>query len=239
MNEMLKVIRERHSSRVPFDRARPIPKEELMQILAAGRWAPSAHNMQNYQVIVVDDPALLDRLGSISTDISEAFIRENYQQLSFSEDELRRKKVGILGTMFPASWRTAHPNMADIARENGRGSLHDTMQDGPTVLVVTYDPRTRAPASEGDFLGIMSLGCLMENMWLQAESLGIGVQIMSVFSGNRVEPHVKEMLGIPAPLRIAFAARLGFPLRKPNLPRVRRDLADFAHHNHFGKHDLG
>jgi hypothetical protein len=32
------------------------------------------------------------------------------------------------------------------------------------LLVILFDPSKRAPASEGDVLGMMSLGCVMENM---------------------------------------------------------------------------
>jgi len=47
MNEILKNIQERHSSRVPFDWEHPPAKHDLLQILEAARWAPTAHNMQN------------------------------------------------------------------------------------------------------------------------------------------------------------------------------------------------
>ena len=57
------------------------------------------------------------------------------------------------------------------------------------ILFILYDPSRRAPASEGDFLGILSLGCAMENMWLMANSLGIGVPYRKLVvwkeSGNR------------------------------------------------------
>jgi nitroreductase len=106
MSEILKVIQERHSSRVPFDREHPVAKQDLLQILEASRWAPTAHNMQNFEIIIVDDKSKLEKLGNIESRISEDFLRENYQQLSFSEEELAQKKTGILGTMFPPSWRT-------------------------------------------------------------------------------------------------------------------------------------
>jgi hypothetical protein len=86
LKELLDLVRERRSSRAPFDRHRPVPREALLQILEAAGGAPTAHSML----------------------------------------------------------------------------------------------RTRAPASEGDFL-----------------------QIMSVFDGGRVETVVKELLAIPEPLRIA------------------------------------
>ena len=107
MSEILKIIQDRHSSRVPFDQGHGPSKHDLMQILEAARWAPTAHNMQNFEIIVVDDKKQLEELGNIESKISEEFLRENYQQLSFSEEELLQKKVGILGTMFPPSWRTS------------------------------------------------------------------------------------------------------------------------------------
>jgi len=233
MSEILRIIQDRHSSRAPFDREHQPSKQDLMQILEAARWAPTAHNMQNFEIIVVDDKRQLEELGEIKSRISEDFLRENYQQLSHSEEELLQKKVGILGAMFPPSWRTPG-DWRRIARESETSSLDQTIKGSPVLLIVTYDPRKRAPASVGDILGFISLGCVMENMWLMAEVLGIGFQIMSVFGGDKVEPEVKKILEIPEYLKIAYAIRLGYPASKSSQsPRVRRDIAAFAHHNRF------
>lgn len=229
MSEILKIIQERHSTRVPFDREHPPAKQDLMQILEAARWGPTAHNMQNFEIIVVDDKNQLKKLGNIESRISEDFLRENYQQLSFSEEELLQKKVGILGSMFPPSWRTPD-DWSKVAHESEPSPLDQTIKGSPTLLIVTYDARKRAPASEGDVLGFISLGCVMENMWLVAHVLGIGFQIMSVFSGNSVEQEVKKILEIPEYMRIANAVRLGYLISKPSkFLRVRRDMIELAH----------
>jgi nitroreductase len=234
MSDLLKLIQERKSGRAPFDPQRPVAKEDLRKILEAGRWAPTAHNMQNFEIAVVDDKKLLAAIGGIEQPASEEFIRENYQQLSFSEDELRRKKVGLLAAMFPESWRKpdAKPEAdSELASRFGRA-----IQAGPTLLVVLYDPKRRAPASEGDFLGIISLGCVMENMWLMASSLGIAFHVISVLSAPPVEKKVKALLGIPKHLTIAFAVRVGYLASPPGSPlRVRREVEDFTHHNRYGK----
>lgn len=234
MSEILKIIQERHSSRVPFDREHPPVKQDLLQILEAARWAPTAHNMQNFEIIVVDDKDRLEKLGNIKFRISEDFLRENYQQLSFSEEELIQKKVGILGAMFPPSWRTPG-DWNTVARESEPYTLDQTINGSPTLLIVTYDARKRAPASEGDVLGFISIGCVMENMWLAAQALGIEFQIISVFRGDYVEQEVKKILKIPEYMRIAYAVRLGYPVSKPpKLLRVRRDVSELAHYNRFG-----
>lgn len=84
MSDILKIIKERHSDRVPFNPNRSVSKENLKQILEAGRWAPTAHNMQNFDIVTVDEKEVLEKIGSIKSSISEAFLRENYEQLSFN-----------------------------------------------------------------------------------------------------------------------------------------------------------
>src|ERR1035437_4797853 len=240
MSEILTLIQERHSARRPFDRHRPVAQQDLRQILEAARWAPTAHNMQNFEIIVVDDAETITRIGDITSPISEVFIRENYQQLSFSEDELRLKKVGLLATMFPSSWRVPDAKL-DLAALNSERALgHQTARDTPLLLIVAYDIRKRAPASEGDVLGVMSLGCVLDNMWLIAQSLKIGFHVLSALSTAPTENEVKRILGIPDYLKIAFPCRIGYPLSAPDrYLRVRREVEDFTHYNQYGNKGLG
>jgi nitroreductase len=79
----------------------------------------------------------------------------------------------------------------------------------------------------------------MENMWLMAQSLGIGFHVLSVFSAETIEKEVRNLLRIPHHMRIGFACRLGYSAAHPvtNL-RVRRDLKDLTHHNLFGTRGL-
>ena len=125
MNAVLNVIKKRHSERVEFDTRRPVTENQLMQILEAGRWAPTAHNMQNYEIIVVDDRATLAKLGRIRSRVSLEFLRENYEQLSSSKKELMEKKVGILGSGFPTAWRNPS-KLAAIARKSAPPPLNQT-----------------------------------------------------------------------------------------------------------------
>ncbi|MGA2767805.1 MAG: nitroreductase family protein [Candidatus Bathyarchaeia archaeon] len=239
MTDILKLIQQRQSTRVAYDPNRPLAKEDLRQIIEAARWAPTAHNMQNFEILVVDDKEVLEKIGNIKSQVSEAFIRENYQQLSFSEEELLQKKVGILGTVFPPDWRD--PARLDKAvRESRPTALKQRINGSPVLLIVVYDARKRAPASEGDVLGFISLGCVMENMWLMAQSLGFSVHVLSAFAGDAVEKEVKQILSIPEYMKVAFAFRMGHPVSKPaKCLRMRRDVEMFTYHNRFENKGFG
>ena len=233
MSELLKIIQERQSARAPFDPNRPVSKENLKQILEAAKWTPTAHNMQNFEIVIIDDKAVLEKIGDIMSRISEEFLRENYEQLSFSKEELLKKKTGILGAMFPPDW--VNPaKIAEVAQKTAPMPLTQSIRGSPTLLLVIYDSRKRAPASGGDVLGFMSLGCVMENMWLMAQALGVSLQILSSFATAPVETEIKRLLGVPEYMKIAYTCRLGYPVAPTKYLRVRRDLEDFAHHNKFG-----
>lgn len=135
--------------------------------------------------------------------------------------------------MFPPEW-TDPAKIPEAVKKATPMPLTQSIRGSPTLLIVIYDSRKRAPASHGDVLGFISLGCLMENMWLMAQSLGIGLQILSAFSAPPVEAEIKRFLGIPEPMKIAYTCRLGYPAGASNYLRVRRDIEDFSHHNQYG-----
>jgi nitroreductase len=241
MRDLFEIMWQRHTCRAAFDPQREIREPDLQHILDAARWAPTAHNMQNYEIIAVDDKHCLAAISALPLPPTETFIRENYHSLSLSDAELLQRRTGLSASMFPESWQEAEAAQDDSAAVR-HTYVGRTIQECPLLLVVVHDSRPRAPASEGDALGLMSLGCVMQNLWLMAESLGISMQILSAFSANAVEDQVKCILAIPKHMKIAFAARLGYPVTgSESYLRVRRKIQDFTHRNHYSvrEHKLG
>jgi nitroreductase len=222
---------QRHTCRTAFDPAMEIRETDLQRILDAARWAPTAHNIQNFEIIVVDDEQRLSAISAIRMAPAETFAREAYQQLSMQEAELMRRRTGLLASMFPESWQEA--------AEDGETAPHHTfvgctIQKCPLLLVVIYDARLGTAASEEEALDRMSLGCVMQNMWLMTESLGISMQILSGMGAAEIEKKVQTILDIPQHLKIAFAARLGYPTTaSERYLRVRRRIQDFTHRNRY------
>jgi nitroreductase len=224
------LLEERCSTRAPYDPSRLVTSKELALVLDAARWAPTAHNMQNFMLVVVDDPNVLAALGTVRSAISPTFITENYLQLSFTPEQLKARRTGILGTQFPSSWCTDNP---DAAPKDASRALSEVIAGAPTIILVLFDPTHRAPASEHDALGMISIGCVLENMWLAASAAGLDVQIASAFAGEATEAEVARILEIPPPWRTALALRLGHAIEPVRQLRVRRLAEQFVHYNRF------
>jgi nitroreductase len=232
--DLLSLIKQRQSVRTPFNPDKAIARKDLWQILEAGNWAPTAHNMQNFEMVVVEEKSMLERIQRIEIPVSETFIQENYLQLSFCEEDLQKKRKGVLSTLFPKSW--LHPGLIPEQSysddtEHAHMQRHEQLLTCPALIIMLYNPSLWAPASDGDLLGIMSLGCVLENMWLMASSLGIGFQVVSALTNQQSQ--LKELLHIPTHLNVAVSFRLGYPLVSNGCLRVRREISDFTHYNGF------
>jgi len=233
--DLLEVIKKRNSSRGLFVDHRPIDSSDLYDILEAARWAPTAHNMQNFEIVVVDDKSILEKISELESTVSPIFLKENYPQLSFSEEEWKQRKTGILANQFPKEWLSEEAQQGKI--EPSVSNLGKLISDVPILLLVLYDPTHRAPASEGDFLGIMSLGFMIENMWLVATERGIGLHIVSAFGNEPLSTDVRKLLDIPSETTIALGIRLGYSDYDDKRTRVRREVEDFVSMNHYEKKD--
>ena len=77
MQELIELLENRQSARGPFDPERGIPAEEMAKILEAARWTPTAHNMQNFEIVVVDDKQLLAAISEIKVPVEPVLIRRS------------------------------------------------------------------------------------------------------------------------------------------------------------------
>jgi len=66
--KLLEVVKARRSVR-NFEPGRDVPRETLLRILEAGRWAPSGANAQHWDFICVDDPGVREQ-------VREVFLRQ-------------------------------------------------------------------------------------------------------------------------------------------------------------------
>jgi nitroreductase len=140
----------------------------------------------------------------------------------------------MLASSFPSAWTNPEAWNPESDYRSQLTFLGRAIGETPLMMFVVYDATKRAPGSEGDPVGLISLGCVLENMWLVCESLELGLHVLTVVSDGPVEHKLKDVLRVPANMKIAFACSIGYaadPLA--SYTRVRRDLNDFVHYNKF------
>lgn len=234
-----------------FDSQAPLSEHDVEAILESARWAPTAFGAQDFEIVVVDRQETLREMGRVDVARTAPLWREHTAPISWGEGQLLARGTGLLASMFPPAWwpdgggpggqplGTGHPADAASGADPGepgtmpvaRGELEPASS---TMLVVLHGAPRRAPESEADFFGVLSLGCVLDSMWLTATSLGIGMQIMNVSSAPHVERGIRELLGVPERLRIAFACRLGYPATvSEEPPRVRPPVERVVHRNRY------
>lgn len=230
---LLTRMHERHSTR-SFDGDRKIEPGVMQDIYEAARWAPTGHNMQNFQLLVVDDGQLLERIGRIKVQFSPEFIKWNAGIVSHSEEELKQKKVGMLASGFPPSWYTKEAIEGKADPATLKGSVARIMADAPVLMLVLLRADAGGMNPNGSPNDIMSIGCMVENVWLIAQAKGLGMRIASPIAA--VEGQLREILGFPSEMKVATCCCLGYPAPgAPREPRVRRDIDDFVFLNGYAK----
>lgn len=100
--------------------------------------------------------------------------------------------------------------LGDLKAITGDSVGQNAAKEAPAVVFITGDMEKMAKAFDdkrNDNNVYLEAGHAAQNMYLQAESLGLGMVTMAGFNGEKV----KEVLSIPTTQTIIYAIPLGFP----------------------------
>jgi len=197
----------------------PIPDEMIDKILEAGRWAPTGENSQPWRFIVVRNPET-------------------------------KRAIGELGRIFTGSWATAdyclgriQQRFAEIQDPEQREKVLKIMYSGQVsefpgkaavIIVVLGSIREAAGPHDIPY----DLSACIENMILEAHSLGIGsCWVHAPCGSTRRVVKLKELLKIPTGMgdykALAIVA-FGWPLETRKHPRPKLPLEDLVYWEEFG-----
>jgi len=93
MNDILEIIKSRRSIR--NYRKEKIKEDEILKILEAGRWAPSASNNQPWRFIVVNDEQLIKKIGDACRILTINSFVENSKVLVIIYTEKKHRWVDL------------------------------------------------------------------------------------------------------------------------------------------------
>lgn len=210
--DFLALIKKRRSIR--RFKSDPVPEDDINKIIEAARWAPSGFNLQPWEFVVVRDAQLK---SSIVESVHDAM-------------SVTMKMEGAR-----ESWQGGIPLKKGATPTAG-------FAEAPVFIIPFGDTRIRDGLpmihrySEESWHKTFtsSLANAFLYMHLAAASLGLASRWVSSVMEPAVHCSIKQLLGIPAAMKIYDMMVLGYPDMKPP-PRPVRSREEIVHNDYCGE----
>ena len=204
MSDVESAIRERRSVRKYLQK--PVPEENLREILEAAVWAPSAHNAQPWRFIVLTE------------DLPKRTLAETMA------------KAWLIDLEKDGAPKAARLLSAKASCERFAGSPVLVVAC-ITLKDMNKYPDAKRGKNERD-LAIQSLSAAIQNLLLAAHSKGLGGCWYCAPAFCKVA--VRKTLKIPREVEPQALITLGYPAEKPEAP-MRKPLETFVFRERWGK----
>lgn len=237
--DLFETIRSRRTTNGPF-KPDPVDPQHLRTILEMASHAPSHFNSQPWRFIAIQDPATRTAIAQIAGESMRmlmeggTFWQRYSKYFRFSKDEVDQRADGIHFDHMPSVLRPfvryvftprggAVVNKLQVPRVLG----HDAQKlvgSSPLLLGITL---TRGEYQLGELSGlysVISLGAVIQTIWLAATGLGMGMQFIS--TPMEVEGQwekIVELLGVPEDQALLVLFRLGY-----TDPAAKRPTIDWS-----------
>jgi nitroreductase len=234
--------------------SRRLEEEHLLRIIGAARWAPSGHNSQPWEFVVVDDPEMIQRIAVIATRIFDEFLArgphlvqwaKNYHPwLRWSREELENRGDGAHVQLWNRDEWAELASLTDekavrewmIAMFGSGGRPSPIISTAPCLIFTLLNSERKIPDYSSDMLALTSAGAAMQNLRLAAYELDIAVHEQSLlYDLPETRDAMCELLRIPGHCRIVGGMRLGYRAKKAraSFTHVRRPVAEIMHRNGY------
>ena len=204
-DDLIAVVRKRRSVR-RFAQGQSVPRETLLRIAEAARWAPTGANSQCFEVVIVDDPDMRER-------VLDAFLAQSNRLIDHVKGFPAVKKtymantVAIFIVLADARWKAAFPvatspEWAEEYRENNERIL------------------------------LASIGAVVQNIQLAVTAVGLTSAWLSGGGEDTTNRDLAALLGYPDCMRAVGTIPVGVP-EKDLASRYRRPLDAMVHWNGY------
>lgn len=253
--DILEAIRSRRTANGAFE-DRPLAAADVRTILEMAACAPSHFNSQPWRFVVIQDDVTRHKIAAIAGESMQKLMAggrfwQRYRKyFRFSKKDMDEKGDGILIDTMPAILK---PFAKYIFTERGGevmarfqvprvlgNDARKLVAGSPLILGITLDSSEYKSDDLSGMYSVISLGAVMQTIWLTATSLGIGMQFIS--TPMEVEgqwERIVQLLGIPPEHKLMVLYRLGYlpeEIRRPTIDWTssqRRRTAALAYENHW------
>lgn len=199
-------LRARRSARIFQDR--PVSREVVRELLAVGRWAPSASNAQPVDWLVFDDPTRIAELSAqtVATLAQTARLLRNplvrfFLRLAFGAAQVKKGLESL-------------PSFERLAQRHAQGE--DPIFFRAPVVLIAHVPRD-------NYFGREDATYAAYNVMLAAHRIGLGTCHIGYFTvALSRSRRLRETLGLPPDRHAVIAMTLGYPRYRFRRLPVRR-----------------
>jgi nitroreductase len=204
-DDLIEIVRRRRSVR-RFAPGQTVPRETLLQIAEAARWAPTGANSQCYDLVIVDDPAVRERVLDVFLAQSNRLI-DHVKGFPAVKKTYMANTVAIFIVLADARWKRAFPvatstEWADEYRANNERIL------------------------------LASIGAVVQNIQLAVTAVGLTSAWLSGGGEDTTNRDLQALLGYPDCMRAVGTIPVGVP-EKDLASRYRRPLGQMVHWNGY------
>lgn len=200
-DQVLELVRSRRSKRLFKEKA--VEREVIEKVLEAARFAPSGHNQQTTEFIVIQDKEIIHKIASITAKCldKQAKQYQNPVAKTIMRLTMGRRTAEYLSEL--------GPELAGLVSifNSGKDWI---LRNAPVLMLFCSD-------SLGGFMARTNANLALQNAALAAETLGLGCFYVGfiIIAGNR-DNSIERLLSLPKTHKIYGALAMGYPRLKFN-----------------------
>jgi nitroreductase/NAD-dependent dihydropyrimidine dehydrogenase PreA subunit len=200
-DHVLELIRSRRSKRL--FKQRPVDRDVIEKVLEAARFAPSGHNEQSTEFVVIQDEQILQEIAILTAEGLANLVQPLGNPIGTM---MMRRAMGRRGTAYLAELAPELEHLVALFYEGTDWILRE-----PPVLVLF------CADSAGEFFARVNASLALHNAALAAETLGLGCYYTGfvVIACDR-DDRIARLVGLPETHQIYGALAMGYPRLKFN-----------------------
>jgi nitroreductase/NAD-dependent dihydropyrimidine dehydrogenase PreA subunit len=194
-DDFTQLIRERRSHRAFLNK--PVPRKDLERLIDTVRYAPTGHNDQTVEIVLVQNPGRRKVLSNLAVDFMAAAGKGQARKLA----ELKASGTGTPEAIAQLTGGSEFMGFLAQARDEGRDPL---LYEAP-IVAIFHSPTKSVTPKDNCVIAATTMG-------LFARTLGLETTYIALFeaAANAHEPLKKE-LGLPEGHRVFSVLVMGYP----------------------------
>ncbi len=202
---LIDVVRRRRSVR-RFAPGRTVERRVLLDIAEAARWAPTGANSQCFDVLIIDEPDMREKVLDVFLAQSNRLI-DHVKGFPAVKKTYMANTVAIFVVLEDRRWTAAFPRATSLEW------AQEYAENNERILLA-------------------SIGAAVQNVQLAVTAHGLTSAWLSGGGEDTTNRDLAALLGYPASLRAVGTIPIGFP-EKDVESRYRRPLDQLVHWNRY------